>query len=583
MSFFLKLSISAKIYSAVAVCLLGLLGSATFAIYQINMIGKEIKAIAEEDIPLTVAITDAAASQLEQTIYFERILKSALEREMALPGGDKLEAYMDKFHSYGDAVEEHLAKAEKIALHGIEFAINEDMRSKFSEALASIRAIHEEHVVFEEHAEEVETLLASGDLVNGITLGEKVDLEAEKLDHEIEALLHEVAQFTAQSALAAEHHEQAALLWLIIIAGVILVTVTPLTIVIVQVSLPKPLRGILQEIDRLAEGDIDTLVPVTSKDEIGRIAEGLEGFRLKLVDNRKLEAEMNEAQQQTVERSQKVDALNDRFGAAVGDIIEQVGTAIGELNETAAAVSQVAEETGHKGQVVFQTADASSTNIQSVSSATEQMSASIREIAGQTNSATQAAQAAMASAEGVRQQTNEMVEHAQGISEIVNLISGIAEQTNLLALNATIEAARAGESGKGFAVVAGEVKELASQTAKATQDISEKIESMQTATNSTASSIDGIVATFQNVNEIVSAVAGAVSEQDSAVCEISQNIQMVTEGSSQITQEMQEICASIGSAGESADRVHHAAALMSEKSELLRGEIEEFLEGVRAA
>ncbi|MEM8877819.1 MAG: methyl-accepting chemotaxis protein [Pseudomonadota bacterium] len=583
MSFFSKMSISAKIYSAVAVCLLGLLGSATFAIYQINMIGKELKAIAEEDIPLTVAITDAAASQLEQTIYFERIMKSALERELNLAGGDKFAAYAEKFHSYGDAVEVHLAKAEEIAQHGIDHAINQEMREKFTEALVSIRAIHEEHVVFEEHADEVEALLASGNLTRGITIGEEVDKEAEKLDHEIEALLRNVGQFTAQSALAAEHHEQAALLWLIIIAGTILVTVTPLTFVIVQVSLPKPLRNLLNEIDRLAEGEVDEPVLVTSKDEIGRIAEGLEGFRLKLVENRKLEAEMSQNQEQTVERSKRVDALNHKFGSAVGEIMEQVATAIGELNETASTVSQVSEDTGHKGRVVFETADASSTNIQSVSSATEEMSASIREIAGQTNSATQAAQAAMTSAEGVRQQTNEMVEHAQGISEIVNLISGIAEQTNLLALNATIEAARAGESGKGFAVVAGEVKQLASQTAKATQDISEKIESMQTATNSTASSIDGIVATFQNVNEIVSAVAGAVSEQDSAVCEISQNIQMVSEGSSQITAEMQEIVASIGSAGESADRVHHAAALMGEKSDLLRSEIEEFLEGVKAA
>ncbi|MEM8975599.1 MAG: hypothetical protein AAGD43_26340, partial [Pseudomonadota bacterium] len=230
MSLFSKLSLSGKIYAAIGVCLLALVGSSMFAVQQINKIGKELEAIAEDDLPLTVSITEAAASQLEQTIYFERMLKSALEREMTLPGGEKLEQSIEQFHSYGDAVDTHLEEAKQIAFAGIEHAFNDEMRAKFVEVDKKLGVIIEEHKQFEAHAEDVEKLLKSGEVENGISLGEQVDEEAEHLDQEIEKLLKDVAAFTAQSAVVAEQHEKSALRWLIIVSISVVATIVPLTV-----------------------------------------------------------------------------------------------------------------------------------------------------------------------------------------------------------------------------------------------------------------------------------------------------------------------------------------------------------------
>ncbi|MEP0520882.1 MAG: methyl-accepting chemotaxis protein [Hyphomicrobiales bacterium] len=583
MSFFTNMSISAKIYGAVAFCLAALIGSSLFAILQISQIGKELEAIAEEDIPLTVAITEAAASQLEQTIQFERMLKSALEENLGLPGAEKYPKVKEKFHFYGVQVDEYIVKAEEIAAHGVEHALNDDMEAKFTEVLEKLKVLEAEHKVFETHVVEVEALLESGDIVAGVELGELVDEEADKLDHEIEDLLRDVSNFTAQSALTAEHHEQSALKWLAIACVVIVLTVTPAVIFIVQVSVPKPLREVLGHIDNLASGELDEEILVFRSDEIGRIMEGLEGFRLKLIDNKKLEAEMNNSQRSVIERGEKVEAINQEFDETVGDILGTVTTAAQQMNDTASSMSSASEDARSKSHEVLETAQESSQNMASVSSATEELSASIREIAGQTSHATEVARTAVDSAESVRSQTTDMVENAQKIDEVVNLISGIAEQTNLLALNATIEAARAGEAGKGFAVVASEVKGLAGQTAKATEDISSQIASMQQATTNTAEAIDNIVSTIQGVNDVITAISGAVAEQEGAIGEITQNIQMVTNGSQYISDNMRDVSDSVGNTGESAGKVLGASEMLNQEADKLRNQIQDFLSKVKAA
>lgn len=580
---FSELSISSKIYLALGTCLLSLIGASAFATYQINQIGKELTAIAEEDIPLTIAITNAASSQLEQTIYFERVLKSALEAELDLPGAEKFETAIERFHAYGDAVETHLHEAEEIAQHGIEHALNDAMSAKFTEVLGKLFAIESEHELFEEHAEEVKNLLRAGDLTNGTTLGEEVDAEAEKLDKEIEALLAEVATFTAQSALIAESHEQAALRWLIILSVATFLTVTPLTIFIVQVSLPKPLRGILSDIDRLASGNIDEEVVAATSDEVGRIAHGLEGFRQSLLKTRELEQQVKEAQEVTVRRADILDKLNAEFEGSIGTILDRVTDATNRLDENARAMSRTSEESSAKSDTILMTADASSQNMASVGSASEEMSASINEIVGQTMRASEAARSAVADAEGLRHQTTQMVENAQSINEVISLISGIAEQTNLLALNATIEAARAGEAGKGFAVVASEVKVLASQTGQATKDISEKIESMQSATEATAKAIDGIVTRIDAVSEGIESVTHSVTEQNSAVGEINQNIQMMSDGSQQISVEVRAVSDSINITGAAAEDVQSAVQQLREEAGTLKSDIDAFLTDVKAA
>lgn len=583
MSYFQELNVSTKIYIAISICLSGLIFCAGFAMYQINEVGKQLTAIAEEDIPLTVEITEAAATQLEQTIYLERMLRSVMVPAQVINDQAKLENLASIFHEKGMEVETYLARAIEIAEHGREHALDQHMETEFDATLRSVRTIIDNHKEFERHAQDLQALLLAGDTVGGVRLGEKVDLEAEKLDREIKTLLDTVATFTAQSALYAERQEKIALQGLIILTVAIVVIIGPGVVLLVQASLPRPIKKILKDIGRLAAGDIEQPLEIGPRNEIGQIREGLEIFRCKLIDNRQMASEIQQKQEQALARSERVDCLNRDFENAVAQVVSTVSKANEGLDETARKMAHMSSTAQEKSSVILSTTDSSAANIQSVGSASEQMSAAIGEIVNQTQQATEVAKDAIDAAENMRRNTDDMVGMASSISSVLALISGIAEQTNLLALNATIEAARAGSAGKGFAVVAGEVKQLANQTAEATKDISNKISSMQAATSSAAGAIDGILTTIQNVDDVINAISDAVNEQSQAVSDINHHMRSASDGSQQINREMRDIAHSVTNTGQSASDVQKAAGLLRAESETLTAHIERFLADVKAA
>ena len=261
----------------------------------------------------------------------------------------------------------------------------------------------------------------------------------------------------------------------------------------------------------------------------------------------------------------------------VKEVTSIVASASTEMQNTAQGLSATAEQTSQKSSAVAAAAEQASANVQTVASAAEELSSSIEEVGRQVTESSNIAQGAAREAEHTNKSVEELAEAAEKIGQVVELISDIAAQTNLLALNATIEAARAGDAGKGFAVVANEVKSLASQTAKATGDISAQISAIQSATGNAVTAIKGISNTINQVNEISGAIAAAVEEQGAATQEIARNVQEAATGTQEVTANISEVQKAATETGESSGQVLEAAGELSKQAEALQTEIENFM------
>ena len=349
--------------------------------------------------------------------------------------------------------------------------------------------------------------------------------------------------------------------------------------------LSTPLVRMASAMENLAHGDLDSrLEPFDRRDEIGTISRALAVFHEKLLDNRRLTLEQAEAQSR-VEADRRGAMLDvaDRFEQAIGRIVRTVWTASAEIEVAAGSLSKTAETTQHLSATGAAASQQSSVNVQSVAAATEQMVASVTEIGRQVKESQKVADAAVHQAEQTNERIADLSQSAGRIGEVVKMISAVAEQTNLLALNATIEAARAGEAGRGFAVVASEVKALASQTAKATEEISTQIAQMQGATQLSVSAINEISGTIARISEISSVISATVEEQGAATQDIARNVQQAAAGATEVTGSISAVSQATADTGSAATQVHASARALSSESSHLQSEVEKFLASVRVA
>ncbi|MCC7166216.1 MAG: HAMP domain-containing protein [Rhodospirillales bacterium] len=345
-----------------------------------------------------------------------------------------------------------------------------------------------------------------------------------------------------------------------------------------------PLHGMTDAMNQLSQGNVQIEVPgVGRKDEVGDMATAMQVFKDNLVRQRELEAQQERDRLAREERAKKIESLTNQFDRDVSELVGTFARAAKTLNHTATSMSANAEQTSRQATSVAAAAEEASTNVQTVAAAAEELSSSINEISRQVATSSNISANTDSEANRTTEIVSGLTEATARIGEVVHLINDIASQTNLLALNATIEAARAGEAGKGFAVVANEVKSLANQTAKATDEITQQINAVQDQTGRAADAIKGIVKIIMEIGEIASSIATAVEEQSAATQEIARNVEQAAQGTRDVTTNVSGVMQASTETGSAAGMVLDSSKDMSEKSECLSVAISRFLKDVKAA
>lgn len=383
---------------------------------------------------------------------------------------------------------------------------------------------------------------------------------------------------------------------------------------LVAVRIVRPLVRLGDAMSEISNGDLDAEIKGTARqDEIGLMARALQMFKDAAIEKIHLEAEQKLAsEERRIQKEEEVEAANalkdqerareeersntareerrlemlalaDNFEASVMDIVESVATASGDMEVRARDMSSVAEATTRQATTVSAASEQATANVQTVASAAEELSVSVKEISEQVAQSSEFSSNAVGETENAIGEIQGLVEAARKIGDVISLINDIANQTNLLALNATIEAARAGEAGKGFAVVASEVKNLASQTATATDEIASQVGSMQAATKKAVIAIDGIQKVIRKIDDTSVSISSAVEEQDASTHEIARNVSEVSVGTQEVTSNIHVMSEGAKSTGLAAAQVLESAQNMSQQSAELRKQLEQFLQQIRAA
>ncbi|MFO7482311.1 methyl-accepting chemotaxis protein [Oceanibaculum nanhaiense] len=577
-----SLSVMQKLMAIVGLCVAFTFAVGGAAVWQLSLIGEEMQSVVRNDMPLTAAVHKISEHQLEQAAMLERTARLGGLRSDA--NENSLRAAIAALEEMTPRVYQEIRAAEDLAKQAIASARTPEEAGAYGSALHELEVIDKNFVILSDQVREITMAIREGrtEQAEGMLAG--VLASEETLHKQFVALINKLDGFTAQSMETAYAHEQFALQMMIVLSLVGAVLGFGISAWLVRGQITRPLAQVVHALLKLAEGDTTVDVQVRSRDEVGQVGLAFQTFKQRTIEIKRLEAEQVEREARAeAEKRQAMMQLADSFEQSVGSIVSIVSAAATELEAAAQTLNASLEETNAQASTVAAAANEASANVETVATACEELAASVREIGSQVTQSSQVSDRAVGTATQTQATAEGLVAATQKIGEVVSLIQAIAEQTNLLALNATIEAARAGEAGKGFAVVASEVKNLANQTAKATEEITHQIGEVQGGTERTVGAIKEIAAVIGESREIAATIASAVEQQDAATQEIARNVQQASAGTQEVSGAIVQVSQAASEGGSAATQVLSSAQELSQSSVKLRDEMEKFLARVRAA
>ena len=527
--------------------------------------------VVDENYSTLVARDAKAVSNVRRSNRLHNTLSYLLYRMLAEPDPGQVRTVAAKFDVAVSEVDQTLAEvARQVPALRDQIQAQRDRTARFVEQASAVRGLilggDKEAALALAHAA-VDPLFAE--------LGE----EGTRLGNAIEARMYELSQALTDQTNATRRN-------LIGFGALGLLLGLACALVVSTAGITRPLGRLVAVLQRMARGEIAADIAEARRgDEIGAVGRAVEGIKAMVAQRAAEEAELRRHADSMAaqERRRLMVELADRFEQAVGSIVGHVSDAATELQATAEAMTQAAAAAASQSGAVAASTEEAASNVGTVAAAAEELGASIGEIGRQVEGSSGIARQAVGEADETVRQMQALSGVVTRIGDVVGLIAAISGQTNLLALNATIEAARAGEAGLGFAVVAGEVKELAAQTAKATDEIAGQIAAVQGATGTCVSAIGSITGRIREINGLATLIAAAVEQQASATREIVRNVAQAAAGTDEVTRNIAGVARASEGTGAAATQVLASASELSRQSDRLNGEVQRFLQAVRAA